>query len=165
MQSESIANELKQTKEPTYPSHLLVQYTNDKEYRQCLRDICHMQRLHLTHYTPPKVDAVDEDDDIDDVTRDEWDYDADAMTQLLDHVYATTHFLPLFQTVYLTAAGTMFSEELQIGLTVLFSYDYFQQFHACLSAFYLQSELYEPRMENMHRAFQRNIWKKNQSII
>ena len=141
------------TKKYTYPSHLLVQYINDQEYRQCLREVCHMQSLHLIHYDTDH----DRDNDIDDITRDEWDYDADAMTQLLDHIYTTTHFLPEFQTLYLTAAGTMFSEELQIGTTVLFSYDYFQLFHACLSAFYTQSELFEPLMEKMHRTFEKKI--------
>lgn len=142
----------------SYPFHLLVQYTNDKEYRQALRDVCQMQSLHLTHYD---VDP-DPDNDIDDVTRDEWDYDADAMTELLDHVYATTHFHSRFQTLYLSAAGTMFSEELQIGLTVLFSYDYFQAFHACLHAYYTldvkhQSELFELRMKELQQTFEKKI--------
>ena len=113
------------------PSELVVAgilptdpYTNDKEYREFIRKICSMKSNQL---------ATLEQNDIDDITHDEWNYDADAMKIWLDHIYEITNNDQIFIRLYLTAAGTMLSEDAQIGLAVLISYDYFYDFYQNLS--------------------------------
>ena len=101
-------------------------YTNDKEYREFIRNICSMKSNQL---------ATLDQNDIDDITNDEWDYDADAMKIWLDHTYEITHNDPIFMKLYVTAAGTMLSEDPQIGLAVLVSYDYFYDFYTCINSF------------------------------
>ena len=115
------------------PSELVVAgilpadpYTNDKEYREFIRKICSMKSNQL---------ATLEQNDIDDITHDEWNYDADAMKIWLDHIYEITNNDQIFIRLYLTAAGTMLSEDAQIGLAVLISYDYFYDFYTCIYNF------------------------------
>jgi hypothetical protein len=106
-----------------YPRSLQVHYTNDQQYRECLRVVSGAESLGIV---PHGTEGVDE------VTRDEWDFDADAMTDLLDTVYDATSKVPAFQSLYLRAAAKMMSDDPEIGLAVLFSYDYFSLFHACV---------------------------------
>ena len=111
----------------SYPYEIKLHYSNDQQYRECMRKVCQAQSCQL---------VVAGTEDIDDVTRDEWDFDQDAMTRLLDTVYLHTRAAPFFQRIYQIAAGKMLSEDPEIGLAVLFSYDYFALFHACLCDFF-----------------------------
>ena len=99
-----------------------IQYTNNIEYRNCLR-----QLFHMTH--------MKNDDDIDVVTQDENNYDNDASTIAMDYIYKITKDSVPIQQLYDIAASKMFSIDREIGLAVLFSYDYMSLFHDCILSF------------------------------
>jgi hypothetical protein len=113
-------------------------YTNDQEYREMVRQVCSMKQHQIV-----TLDQIQ----IDEVTHDEWDYDNDAMSQWLNTVYDLTGNDPLFQELYRIAAGTMLSEDLQIGLAIMISYDYFQDFYHCLQLFSKKSNDYQERVQ------------------
>ena len=56
-------------------------------------------------------------------------------TTVLDWIYFKTKDQPLFQVVYNKAASFMISENQEIGLSILFAYDYLPLFHQMLLAF------------------------------
>jgi hypothetical protein len=96
-----------------------VQYKNNQEYRNCIREIFRMQEFISTL-------------DIDDETKDEQNYDDRSTSKVLDYIYSITKKNACFQELYGYAAATMFSTDPEIGLAVLFSYDYFLLFHPLL---------------------------------
>ena len=109
-----------------YPVDLIIRYNNTIEYRHSLRLIFSM--------SSSKFPVLD--DDIDPVSRDELEYDEEAAKQARDYVFRTTKKNPIFNELYLLAAARMFSTDPEIGLSVLFSYDYLEIFHYCLVSFY-----------------------------
>ena len=113
-----------------YPTEFRVQYTNDKEYRATIRTLCNMSSniVALSH--------SDQDQDIDEITRDEWDFDQDAITKLFDFIDSATGKEPILVEMYKKAAGFMLSEDPSIGLAVLFSYDYLVDFHPVLCDYF-----------------------------
>ena len=132
-----------------YPIEFRVQYTNDKEYRAIIRTlwmfthiptderresvgICNMS----SNIVALSQSDQDQDDDIDEITRDEWDFDQDAIAKLFDFIDSATGKEPLFDEIYKKAAGFMLSEDSSIGLAVLFSYDYLTVFHPVLCDYF-----------------------------
>jgi len=107
-----------------YNTKLLIHYSNDYEYRSCLRELFSMKRV------------IQLDPDLDEITRDEQDYDIDAASQKLDFILEQTGGHPRFQELYDIAASKMISTDRSIGLSVLFSYDYLAFFHKCLCSFF-----------------------------
>lgn len=101
-----------------------VQYTNDKEFRACLRQVFTMN------------ENIDNSSYLDDVTRDEINYDFESATKAMDYVFDETKDNILFQTLYDFAASKMFSTDRTIGLAVMFSYDNLKDFHHCLWDFF-----------------------------
>jgi hypothetical protein len=79
---------------------------------------------------------------LDDETRDEISYDDNSANKTLDYVFELTKLHPLFNTVYLSAAAKMISTDTSIGIAVLFSYDYFEEFHKCIVLFIQTPELF-----------------------
>ena len=63
-------------------------------------------------------------------------YNDDTIVKVLDRIYFDTKDQPLFQVVYNQAASFMLSENQEIGLSVLFSYDNLPLFHNMLVAFH-----------------------------
>jgi len=112
-----------------------IQYSNDFQYRSALRKILCMK----------SVEEMDQD--IDEVTRDEQDYDMEAATKSLDYVYNNTCKNPLFQELYDSAAEKMISMDRSIGLSVLFSYDYMGLFHYCLCNYFDEPEKFDEKNE------------------
>jgi hypothetical protein len=112
-----------------------IQYSNDFEYRDALRKILCMK----------SIEEIDQD--IDEVTRDEQDYDMDAATKSLDYVYDNTCKNPLFQELYDSAASKMISMDRSIGLSVLFSYDYMGLFHYCLCSYFDEPASFDEKNE------------------
>lgn len=116
-----------------YPIDLVIQYTNDFEYRASVRQLFSMSDTSLIDKSMLESDSSES---IDPITLDENLYDPDASTKILDFIYANTRADPLFQRIYKHAAGFMFSEDPDIGLAVLFSYDYLVVFHPVLCAWF-----------------------------
>jgi len=98
-----------------------ISYQTSEEYRGCLRRLFQMDCSGL---------VIDES--VDAETRDEWTYDDDASGLFMDRVYDATKDHPLFQELYDLGAACMISTDREIGLAVLFSYDYLDAFYPCL---------------------------------
>ena len=105
-----------------YNYTLDVVYENDKQYRDCIRQVF-------------KMNFHTYDQCLDDITNDENDYDEENAKIAMDFLYEKTKQHPLFRQVFQKAAGFMFSLDETIGLAVLCSYDYLALFHPCLQTF------------------------------
>ena len=111
----------------SYPMQLNIQYSTDQEYRKCLRDVFQMDSTQF-----PDV----KDMDLDQVTADEMMYDEKAASRTMKHVFENTFQHKDFILLYEKAASFMFSIDTNIGLTILFGYDYLDLFHPLLSGFF-----------------------------
>ena len=103
-----------------------MNYTNNTQYRQCIRTYFNMD---------PDRCSQNTQQDWDEETIDEMHYDESAMSKALDSIYAKTKDHPLFKNIYQSAAAKMISMDNEIGLAVCISYDFFKCFHACLQLF------------------------------
>jgi hypothetical protein len=101
-----------------------VYYTNNKEYRQCMRELFNMKCV-----IHPDMEGMDEE------TIDELTYDEQTMSVIMDEIYNATKNNDIFNELYDLAAATMFSTDRTIGQAVLLSYDYLCFFHNCLGSF------------------------------
>ena len=106
-------------------------YSTTPEYRQFLRVICGMELGKM--YSDAQYDATNiaEEEEIDSETLDEFEYDHIAMSRFLDRIYKATGQNALFRELYSAAAALMLSEDEEIGLAVLCSYDYLVDFYSC----------------------------------
>ena len=81
-------------------------------------------------------------------------YDDETVGKVLDFIYFKTKDQPLFQVVYNQAASFMLSENQEIGLGVLFSYDNLPLFHNMLVAFHILDNRFDDSCEayrNLHK--------------
>ena len=108
-------------------------YDSDKEYRAFLRRIIQMDPTKFYETEEIKCDPTDPN--VSEETIDEYNYDAEAVAKYLDCVYRETKSRPEYQRLYTAAAALMFSENPEIGLAVLMSYDYLAHFHSSYSLF------------------------------
>ena len=90
-------------------------------YRKVLRAYFKMDTKHLEKKYYYLKDSDPE-------SYDELTYDEEAITRGLDEIYAATKNDPKFCELYRLAAGKFLSEDLEIGLCVLFTYDYYADF-------------------------------------
>ena len=111
------------TTEPYEFSITKIVYNDDTSYRQVLRTLLKMESK------PTSTD------DLDSLTQDEQDCDDAALTVALDWIYFKTRDHPLFQHLYLKAAGFMLSEDAQTGLCILLAYDNLPLFHPMFCAY------------------------------
>jgi hypothetical protein len=114
----------------TYQFSYNPQYENNFQYRQCLRDIFSMDVLK----NPPKWDQMDTD--LDEETKDELVFEGGAISLGMDYIYNATKENTALKQLYLDAAALMLSQNPDIGLSILFAYDYFADFHNCLCVFF-----------------------------
>lgn len=122
-------------------------YSTTEEYRQVLRQIVRMDPA--KYYSDEQIEV---DESLDDETLDEFNYDDDAMSSYLDKVYQSTHTHPLFSRMYFAAAALMLSTNPEIGVAILFSYDYMGSFYLCY-----QSYLLDPDEFSENNQFYRSI--------
>jgi len=106
------------------PRSQIALYSNTTEYRDTFRKITHQS-----------TNIPENPFDLDDETLDEQHYDEDTVSRFLDIVFQNTKTNPLFQTLYDLAAAQMISTDREIGLAVLFSYDYLGAFYPCYCEF------------------------------
>lgn len=114
----------------TYQFSYNPQYENNFQYRQCIRDIFSMD----VKKNPPKWDQMDTD--LDEETKDELIYEGGAISTGMDYIYNATKDNKSLKQLYLDAAALMLSQNPDIGLSVLFAYHYFADFHNCLRVFF-----------------------------
>jgi hypothetical protein len=110
-----------------YPTNLTLSYTNDEEYRKSIRNLFQMK----SDSYPDIVHS-----DIDEVSRDELEYDENSAYSAMEYVFENTRNVPIFIAMYEQAASFMFSTDINIGMAVLFSYDYLLLFHNCLREYF-----------------------------
>jgi hypothetical protein len=112
-----------------YPTDMKISYKDDIEYRKIFRILFQM--------TCNIISVTDDNqEDIDEITLDEWNYDSESTTRFMDLIYDSTRVNPIFQDLYKKSAGLMLSEDYEIGLAILFSYDYLVLFHLVLCDYF-----------------------------
>ena len=111
----------------SYPIDLTLSYTNDEEYRKSIRNLFQMKSDSYPDIVHSDIDAV---------SRDELEYDENSAYSAMDYVFDNTRNVPPFIAIYEQAASFMFSTDINIGMAVLFSYDYLLLFHNCLRDFF-----------------------------
>ena len=109
-----------------YNINIDVTYNDNKSYRECLRKVINMDVSKLN------IPWDEMDDDLDEETIDELLFDNNIMSACMDFIYDKTKDCKYFQELYLIGASKMFSQDPEIGLAVLFSYDFFNYFHLVL---------------------------------
>jgi hypothetical protein len=111
----------------SYPVHLNIQYSNNNEYRDCIRQVFQMNARNF-----PDTSMLE----LDDETQDEMMYDDKSANDMMDFIYERTKLKDEFIDLYSKAASFMFSIDTNIGLTILFGYDYLDLFHSLLQVFF-----------------------------
>jgi len=110
-----------------------VQYTTNKDYRNCLRNVFGMD------ITGRIEGLMREYGDLwqqfDDETKDELIFDHKKTAEGIQYLLKITEKESKFRELYLKAAALMLSEDIDTGMVVLLSYDYFIDFHQCLVSF------------------------------
>lgn len=112
-----------------------IDYNNNREYRECLRRVFYM--------TCNLDNLIQENPDYDDETLDEELYENENTITAIDNIFERTKDNCVFQKMYLHAAGKLISERMDLGMVVLFSYDFFENFHSCLVKFLNDGILHE----------------------
>ncbi len=97
-----------------------VEYNNEFEYRKVLRQIFMMKEI------------IVDDPDLDEITRDEMNFDVDAVSLGNAQLYALVEDNLLFYDLLIKAASFMISEDPEVGFCILFSYDYLKLFYPVL---------------------------------
>lgn len=112
-----------------------IKYSNNTEYRDCLRKAFYMT-CDLEH-------LLEENPDYDDETIDEELYNSEQSSNIINFIYEKTKDNNIFKKIYLHAAAKIISTSPDLGLVILFSYDFFYIFHNCLIEFFNNGVLYE----------------------
>jgi hypothetical protein len=110
-----------------YNFNSIIKYNDNNEYRKCIRELFYMNTISIN-------------DDIDEVTKDEMDYDDETISKTMGQLFTLTKDNLCFQQLYELAAALMISTNKEIGQVVLFSYDNLPFFHSCLASFYREPE-------------------------
>lgn len=97
-----------------YDINFNVYYENDEEYRNCLKNIF-------------KTDNCKNKGSF-------------FLSREIDKVFEKTKTNLTFIKLYEKAANLVFCSNINIGLTILFSYDYFIFFHLCLVEYFHNTE-------------------------
>jgi hypothetical protein len=101
-----------------------INYRNNKEYRAVLREIFNMDTS--------KNETTGE---IDGETEDELLFDNKNILKIFDDIYEKTFNYTIFQELFEKAAACFFSTDEKLGITVLFAYDYLEDFYPFLCSF------------------------------
>lgn len=107
--------------------NMRIQYSNTTEYRQLLRDLFSMDKQNYpAHSLDPDIDVE---------SKDELEYDEEAAKSFMDSVFNKTKNVSLFRDIYLRGASFMLSQDMNIGIAIMFSYDYLDSFIPCYMDF------------------------------
>jgi hypothetical protein len=115
----------------SYPFDMTIVYGTNAQYRQCFRELCGMTNIVMD----PSLNLAD----LDEETLDEQHFDMEAASRTMDAIWDSTKSNVQFQKIYEKAAAIMLSQDKEIGLAVLISYDYLDVFHACFCRFMRES--------------------------
>lgn len=70
-------------------------------------------------------------------------YDLENMTYALDFIWHNTRQQQLFVDLYKLAAVEMMTEDLEVGLAILFSYDYLKYFYPVFREYMVLNKLFD----------------------
>jgi hypothetical protein len=129
------------------PSYL--SYTNDTEYRNSIRYVFQMDTTQICPYADLTAEEIDMSQ-VDDVSKDEMQYDMKSMDIRLSELFELTKEIPLFQDLYTRAAARMFSEDRLIGQVVLCAYDNFALYYSVIW-FFLHGGVRSVEMSNEYQ--------------
>ena len=115
-----------------YDHSIEIAYSDDDEYRTCMRRVFGMN--------------VEDDGDNDDFI-----YDDKTVSAGLDHIFEKTKDVIEFRDLYLVGAAKMLSTELEIGMAIAFSYEYFDLFHVCLADFMRDGVVNKDNYTKLHK--------------
>jgi len=99
--------------------------------------------------------SPDTSSEIDPITQDENDYDAEKVSLGMDFVFNHTRDNSYFQVLFDYAAAKMMSVDQEIGLSVLFSYDYFASFHKCFVQYMQNKEAFDDSYESYKKMYRK----------
>lgn len=119
-----------------------VVYTNDEEYRKQLSIVF-------------QTNQVDCGSEIDENL-----YDSDTMNNGMDYLYETTQNNVFFLELYTKSSETLFVENLEIGLVVMFSYDYFDTFHKLLRLYIQNPDTFCLQIDDESTTIYNNLLNK-----
>lgn len=123
----------------------IAEYNSNEEYRDNLRKVFQMNyevcSERANNYQNGTSEIFEKE------TIDELEFDEEAVQQAMDYVYERTREHELFTELYKLAAGKMISLDLEIGMSICFSYDYFKYFHDCLSEYLENPEQFNENKE------------------
>jgi hypothetical protein len=139
-----------------YPTEIIIpQYSTDKEYRKYMRILFGMTSSSSTNpVVNDNNNTKNKNNQIDEITEDENNYDERTMNAFINMVLYKTQHTTELQELYKLAAATMCSLDVDIGLVILFSFDYMFHFHHCLCDFFKNphNDLYS----NVHYTYLQN---------
>ena len=97
-----------------YKLDYVVEYTNDEEYRNCVQNVF---MINVEEHEDPEYIIFDEI----------------KVKHTIEKIYELTCRYEIFTNLYVKAANKILSEDAELGLIILFSYDYLNLFHKCLN--------------------------------
>jgi hypothetical protein len=111
-------------------------YTDNIEYRKVLQELCFLRY-------PDTFPAGDYPEGTDPELCHEMTYDLENMTYALDFIWHNTRQQSLFVELYKLAAVEMMTEDLEVGLAILFSYDYLRYFYPVFREYMILNERFD----------------------
>jgi hypothetical protein len=120
-----------------------VKYSTNKEYRNVIREFCKMKCDDSNNFL----------DDVDEETKDEMLFDSLASQIKMNEIFEQTKDHLLWQQIYDKSAAKFFSTDREIGLSVLFCYDFFAAFYECWNSFLEYPEKFDETNEYYQRLF------------
>ena len=130
-------------------------YSTNEQYRSVLRKITNMKQDKIEEYDCIRETGFKMCDfeTMDDETVDEMTFDSNATKSFLDYVYLHTKDNFDFQELYELAAAKMISTDYEIGLAVLFSFDYLRVFYPVLCDYMANKKGFTDRNLNYIKCF------------
>jgi len=118
-----------------YPVDIIVDYNDTNSFRNQIRKIFKMN-MDICSQNVENIEQHNEET-LDEESRDEMLYDGESTVKMLEYIMNETIHVEEFRELYEKAAARMISTDVTIGEAILFSYDYFYYFHACLVEFFM----------------------------
>jgi hypothetical protein len=106
-----------------YNFDLIIEYDDDEEYRQQI-----LKAFNLSEYT-------------------------DEITKGIDSIYEGIRMNEEFGELLEKAANSMLSEDRELGLVILFSYDHFPTFHECIKEYKKNNIAPTDKINNLKEKF------------
>ncbi len=98
-----------------------MDYTDSFGYRICIRKLFNMKDI-----------IIEDNPDLDNVTRDEMNFDEESARLSHRQIYELLKDKLLFYDLFIKAASFMISEDPEVGFCILLSYDYLKPFYPVL---------------------------------